>query len=80
MRLISAADKVHNARSILADLRTHGVVIFDRFKGGRDGTLWYYRALANTFKTTGPAALADELERVVDEIGRLTTAATSSTS
>lgn len=43
--LVSVADKLHNARSILIDLRSHGVEMFDRFIGGRDGTLWYYRSL-----------------------------------
>jgi hypothetical protein len=40
---------------------------------GRDGTLWYYRPLANTFGTPGPGRFADELDRVVGEIERLAT-------
>ncbi len=44
-RLVSAADKLHNARSILVDLRTEGEAVWRRFKGGKEGTLWYYRAL-----------------------------------
>lgn len=41
--LISAADKLHNARNILADLSALGDVTWAKFKGGKDGTLWYYR-------------------------------------
>lgn len=49
--LVSACDKLHNARCILDDLAdpSTGVKVFDRFKAGRDGTLWYYDALAEVF-------------------------------
>lgn len=46
VRLVAGADKVHNARAILSDLRTHGPESLKRFSGGRDGVLWYYDALA----------------------------------
>jgi (p)ppGpp synthase/HD superfamily hydrolase len=70
-RLISAADKLHNARSILADFRSHGDDLWTRFTGGRDGTLWYYRALVTEFAKAGETALVEELHRVVSEIERL---------
>jgi hypothetical protein len=35
------ADKVHNARAILADYRTVGDAVFDRFKASKAETLWY---------------------------------------
>ena len=47
--LVSACDKLHNARSIVADLRTHGEALWGRFKKGRDDQLWYYESLAKTF-------------------------------
>ena len=71
IRLVSSADKLHNARSILLDLRTLGPGLWDRFTGGRDGTLWYYRALADTFLRLSPGPLAGELARTVGEIERL---------
>lgn len=43
--LVVLADKIHNARSIAADLRRSGPGVWERFHGRRDGTLWYYRAL-----------------------------------
>ncbi len=45
IRLVSAADKLHNVRTILADYRTEGDRVWERFSGRRDGTLWYYRAV-----------------------------------
>ena len=68
VRLVSLADKLHNARSILADLRSHGGQTWDKFNGGKDGTLWYYRTLADVFSANGDAALSAELKRVVNQI------------
>lgn len=70
-RPVSACDKVHNARAILADLRTMGNALWPRFNGGKKGSLWYYRSLAKDFKRGGPEKLADELDRVVSEMERL---------
>ena len=69
--LVSACDKLHNARCIVSDLRSEGVAAFDKFKGGKDGTLWYYRSLVNAFAGKIPSSLADELVPVVGEIERL---------
>jgi (p)ppGpp synthase/HD superfamily hydrolase len=71
VRLVSAADKLHNARTILADYRRHGDVVWDRFSGGKEGTLWYYRSLVEAFRAHGVTPLMDELDRVVSEIERL---------
>ena len=67
VRRVSAADKLHNARAILADYRVHGEALWDRFKGGRAGTLWYYRTLVTTYREAapGPSPLIEELDRVV---------------
>jgi (p)ppGpp synthase/HD superfamily hydrolase len=71
--LVSAADKLHNARSIVADYREHGERIWERFHGKREGTLWYYRALLDEFKRKKPNRIVDELERVVIELEALAT-------
>lgn len=62
--LVSACDKLHNARAVLDDLRHLGDMLFQRFTGGREGTLWYYAELARVFadKQTPPAV---ELARAV---------------
>ncbi len=70
-RLISAADKLHNARDILADYRQHGEEVWKRFRGGREGTLWYYRSLVDAFRAAGANRLVDELDRVVAELEHL---------
>ena len=71
--LVSAADKLYNARAILTDFRELGDAVFARFKGGKQGTLWYYRELVKAFRGRGkPRRLTDELERVVSELERLT--------
>jgi len=71
-RLVSAADKIDNARSVLRDYRIHGEAIWARFNGGREGTLWYYRALADEFNRCPADMLNSELERIVGELERVT--------
>lgn len=68
--LVSAADKLHNARSIVSDLQRSGVTTWARFTGGRDGSLWYYRALVDAFRANPahPSELVDELDRTVGEM------------
>jgi (p)ppGpp synthase/HD superfamily hydrolase len=66
-RLVSAADKLNNLRSILADRREVGESVWGRFTGGREGTLWYYRALLEEFLGQ-PNRLIRELELGVREL------------
>jgi len=69
-RLLTAADKLHNVRCLTRDLRLHGGDLWQHFHGGRDGTLWYYRAVLDTLKQHGPCPIVDELERAVSELER----------
>src|SRR5512139_2838259 len=67
--LVSLADKIHNAGSILRDLRNEGDSVWLRFTGGKDGSLWYYRALVAAFRARGQfTTLVDELDRIVTEL------------
>jgi len=68
--LVSGADKLHNARAIVSDLITIGPEVFKRFKAGREGTLWYYRALADVL-TQRRAPMAVMLEAEVRQMERL---------
>ena len=70
VRLISAADKLYNARSILEDYRLIGPEIWKRFKRTRKLQLWYYTALLEVFKER-TMRIVDELERVVHELDAL---------
>ncbi len=71
IRIVSASDKLDNARAVLGDYRIVGEALWERFKGGREGTLWYYGALVKAFREAGEGSLVDELDRVVTEIHRL---------
>lgn len=81
--VVSAADKIHNARSIVTDHYKEGDEVFERFKGRKDRTVWYYRQLVKAFHTAaernravdhdphleaGLARLTGELERIVCEL------------
>jgi (p)ppGpp synthase/HD superfamily hydrolase len=71
-RLVSAADKLFNTRSILRELRQRGDAVWARFSGGKKDRLWYYRALVTAFRQQGDHSdLIDELDRVVTEIEKL---------
>ena len=69
--LVSVADKLHNARSILTEYRQIGDAIWSRFnkEASKADQLRYYRALVTTLrKTTAPVAMVDVLNRVVSEL------------
>ena len=68
VRLVCAADKLHNARSTLSDYRRLGDELWSRFRGGKQGTLWYYRALADVLLQGGTNPLVEELSRTVSEL------------
>jgi (p)ppGpp synthase/HD superfamily hydrolase len=65
---VSLADKVHNARAILRDLRKPdvGESIWSRFSQPREKTLWYYRGLADKFRKRLPGQLANELHEIIE--------------
>ena len=75
--LVSAADKLHNARAIVADLRVIGEKVWKRFNAPKEDVLWYYGAVVDAFRANPahPIAIVDELERVVAEMHRLSGAA-----
>jgi GTP pyrophosphokinase len=69
--LVSCADKLHNARSILIDYRQIGEALWERFQAGKMGTLWYYRALVVAFRQVSSMPIVEELNRVVSELEKL---------
>jgi hypothetical protein len=66
-----------SVRSLIADYRVHGESLWERFNGGRAGTLWYYREIAAILISSSPqpGALVEELARVVDQLQRMADAA-----
>jgi (p)ppGpp synthase/HD superfamily hydrolase len=73
-RLVSAADKLNNIRSILADYREIGESVWARFNGGREGTLWYYRALRDEFQRGKANRIIRDYELAVNKLEALTQA------
>lgn len=65
---VSMADKLHNARSILADRDREGEAVWDKFKGGKAGTLWFYRSLLEIYRLGGSNFLLSEIDRTVDRL------------
>jgi GTP pyrophosphokinase len=69
--VISAADKLYNAKSILDDLKVIGPAVWDRFKRGPKDQLWYFHSLLEIFESRLNNRTVAELKRVVDEISYL---------
>ncbi|MGH9773989.1 MAG: HD domain-containing protein [Candidatus Acidiferrales bacterium] len=71
VRLVSAADKLYNVREIIQDYRVHGEAVWQRFQGGREGSLRYYRELVHAFREAESNELVEELDRAVSELHQL---------
>ncbi|CEJ48081.1 HD domain-containing protein [Umezakia ovalisporum] len=68
VRLVSLADKLHNARSLLADWQQYGNSIWGQFKAGKEGTLWFYQELLKVYTATGSDFMTDEFSRVINNL------------
>jgi (p)ppGpp synthase/HD superfamily hydrolase len=66
--LVSAADKLYNARAILEDYREIGPAIWKRFKRGREDQLWYFSELIQVYEKRGSNRLVEELKRVIAQL------------
>jgi len=71
VRLVSACDKLDNARAILAAYHRHGASVWESFHGGRDGTLWYLNSVVEILREHQTRGPVDELARTVAQIERL---------
>jgi (p)ppGpp synthase/HD superfamily hydrolase len=74
--LVSASDKLHNARAILSDFRIDGIRVFDRFdkEAGMGGTIGYYRGLVIAFRAQNKRLEDPRLPRLLNELDRTVTA------
>lgn len=68
---VSIADKLHNARSIVADFHLQGDAVWQKFKGGYEGTVWFYDHLLEIYQQKTQGFLLSELERVVTQMKNL---------
>jgi len=71
VRLVVAADKLHNLRALTREYRRQGESLWKHFQGGREGTLWYHRSVAEILRAGGDAMLVEELTRTGEELERL---------
>jgi (p)ppGpp synthase/HD superfamily hydrolase len=82
-RIVSLADKVHNARTILLDYIEYGDAVFLRFRARKEGTMWYYRTLVDAFRYAeskrpivqfkrGHERLLRELDRLIAKLEKRT--------
>lgn len=72
--MVSACDKLSNARAILDDLRNLaiGPKVFERFTAKKEGTLWYYSELSRIFSARH-VPVAPFLISTVQDMKRLAT-------
>jgi (p)ppGpp synthase/HD superfamily hydrolase len=70
VKLVIAADKLHNAESIARDLRRRsvGASVWGRFSVPRDQVLWYYRSMAEALAAGWEHEIADELAAAVTRL------------
>ena len=75
---LKAADAIHNARSIVADVRQAGPSVWGRFKRGADQTVWYYREILEGVRAKlCDHAIVVELAAAVEELAEIATGASS---
>ncbi|HEY2471208.1 MAG TPA: HD domain-containing protein [Terracidiphilus sp.] len=74
IKLISAADKLYNARTILDEYRSIGPRVWERFKRGRDQQTWYFQELLKLFRSAETNRIVQEFERVVGDLEKLSAA------
>ncbi len=67
-KLVSCADKIHNGRAIVRDAHSAGDNVWNRFKGGEDGTVWYYRSILNILQESYEHPIVNELAEVVNQL------------
>lgn len=65
---VSMADKLHNIRSILADWEREGDEVWLKFKGGKEGTLWFYGCLLEIYREGCDGFLLGELARIINRL------------
>jgi len=71
VRLVCAADKIHNLRSLIREYRAHGEAVWSAFRGGREGTIWYYRTLLEVLQRGRPLPIVQELADVWNQLEKL---------
>jgi (p)ppGpp synthase/HD superfamily hydrolase len=66
--VVSMCDKLHNLKTIVWDFHVIGDEIFERFKGKKEGTIWYYTTLTEKYKKILETRPNVQLSRIVFEL------------
>lgn len=62
---ILLADKLHNLWTIRNAFWRYGDAVWERFKGGKEGSLWYYRELLSNFQERGDHPFLEDMEAIL---------------
>lgn len=68
VRRVSLADKLHNARSLVADLRQWGNATWSYFNASPQEILWFYQSVLQIYRTTGTDVMTEALQQTVLEL------------
>lgn len=71
VKLVCCADKLHNAQGLVRDLVREGLPALDRFRGGREGTVWYYAEVSAALGAGFDHWLHAELDATVARLREL---------
>ena len=66
VRLVAACDKLHNLRTLIADLRNHGPDTLERFTASPEQTRWYYESAHASLRDVLPAAMRSEFDDLIE--------------
>ena len=67
-RLVAACDKLHNLRTLIADLRRDGPVTLERFTASPERTRWYYESAHSLLRDALPAAQRAEFDAAIEAL------------
>ncbi|OGO18244.1 MAG: phosphohydrolase [Chloroflexi bacterium RBG_16_48_8] len=68
---VSLADKLHNLKSLYSAYRRDGEEIWKHFRGGKEGTLWYYHELSKMFHKEGENIMLSDFDQLLDQFDRM---------
>ncbi len=67
-RLVAACDKLHNLRTLIADLRSEGPAVLERFTASPERTRWYYESAHALLRDLLPTAHRAEFDALIEAL------------
>jgi (p)ppGpp synthase/HD superfamily hydrolase len=68
---VSLADKLHNIRSLILAYQKYGEAIWRNFRGGKEGTMWYYHQLSGIFHQHGENVMLAEFDHALRQLDQM---------